>query len=86
MHIHFHVMPNYNSSLFLRTIMIIIIVSTVEAKKKLTLRFRATKSFVSFRFRFVSVSFPFYHDGILKSIVFVPIFRFAFSVFPSFRA
>ena len=54
-----------------------------RGQKKLTFRFRATKSFVSFHFHFVSVSFPFYHDGILKSIVFVPIFRFAFSVFPS---
>ena len=32
------------------------------------------------------VSFLFYHDRILKSIVFVPIFCFSFSVFPSFRA
>ena len=46
-----------------------------RGQKKLTFRFRATKSFVSFRFRFVSVSVTFYHDGILKSIAH---FRFPF--------
>ena len=44
-----------------------------RGQKKLTFRLRATKSFVSVLF---------YHDAILKSIIFVTIFRFSFSVFP----
>ena len=61
-----------------------------RGQKKVNISFPCNEEFrfisFSFRFRFVSVSFPFYHDGILKSIVFIPIFRFAFSVFLSFRA